>query len=109
MNSQQHHETVRCIFDFIDYGFEEYQNLTRMMPLISNLVDNTKYYDTWGKENQVAENLHLATRLFAVNLFMLCGQAGIFMDQKTPYMLETVQDDAILLNNSMARDILLTS
>lgn len=109
VNHQHHHETLRAIFDLIDFGFPEFQNLAHQLPLIANLVENSKFYDIMSNENSLAKNLHSATFRLATGVFFSCHQAGIFFEQRTPFLLDHVHNATVLLFNPMTREILTTT
>lgn len=104
MNSQEHHEITRQIFDNIDFGFEQFNLMLSKLPifrLLSSFATNKmKYTDIHGNFNAYSINLETATKTYGNSIYMTCNKVGMFDGQTTPYILETVKDDICLLYNS---------
>ena len=107
INSQEHHEITRQIFDNIDFGFDQFKLMLNKLPifrLLSSFETNKmKYTDIQGNFNPYAINLELATRTFGISIYMTCNKVGMFEGQATPYILETVKDDLCLLYNTYSQ------
>jgi len=96
-NSQQHKEITRQCFDKIDLGFSEYSREIMNLPMIHLLIDNERYTDSYGNISQTGLNLKSATQKYAIGIYFACMENGIFIEQRTPYMLEEVVHDMCLL------------
>lgn len=100
IDSQQVNEITRELFDVIDNGFKNYSEAIKSFPLIGNLIDNQKYVDSYGFGSAVLANLRMATYTYGMGVYFACNYYGIFIDQRTPYILETMKGNTILLLNS---------
>ena len=103
-NSHEHHEITRQVFDYIDFGFTEFCNLMLTLPLFRLLtsfnLDHMKYTDTNGNINSLALNLKRSTQKYGICMYKSCEKVGMFDGERTPYIIETIHNDLILLHNS---------
>jgi hypothetical protein len=99
-NSQQVHEITRQCFDIIDVGFMNFQDQLNNFPLIGNLIENQKYVDSYGLGSDALNNLKKATYSYGLGIYFACRYYGIFLGERTPYMLEHMEGNACLLLNA---------
>lgn len=102
LNSQQHHEITRQCFDNIDLSYVDYFKSLDFLPRFELLVNNVKYFDINSNINNTGLNLKIATKNYGVGLFLSCHDNGIFINQKTSYILETIMNDICILQNCNA-------
>jgi hypothetical protein len=101
LDTQQHHEIIRQCFDNIDFGFLQYSELLKNIPVFNNLIDGDKYTDVNGNINYEGISLRNNVYNFGIALYMSCTEAGVIMADRTPYILETVNNNLCLLFNSV--------
>lgn len=100
INSQPHHEILRQIFDNIDIQFDQFMQAADGLPIFQNLLDHEQYYDIQSNINAKGKNLKVAVRGLATGLYLECYRQGIFLNNRTPFILETIDGVNLLLHNT---------
>lgn len=100
MNSQPHHEILRQIFDHIDTPFDQFNQAVSGLPIFESLMEHEQYYDLQSKLNSKAQNLRVAVRDLATGIYLECYRQGIFLNNRTPFILENVDGLNLLLHNT---------
>ena len=94
MDSHNVNEITRQIFEHIDTPFNDYQRKISELPNLRNL-----WKDTYSSADDLT--VKRAVYKYGISIFFSCYYHGIYLDQRTPYMLEHLRGNTCILLKSM--------
>lgn len=87
-------EITRQIFEHIDTPFNDYQRKMSVLPNTSNILND-------GYHSASDADIKRAVYKYGISIFFSCYYHGIYLDQRTPYMLEYLKGNMCILLKSM--------
>lgn len=105
--SQQYSEVLRQVFDVIGLGqdFDRFQDMLKRQPIFDMLLDSEKYYGETRQgmrmRSALGEALSRSVQKLGMACYMVLVHQGFILNDDTPYVLETVQRETLLLYNTL--------